>query len=94
MGRATEYVNTNTFSGWLVGWGLGFISLWAFFVGLVLVCFFFPFNEAFVDIAGGIGDIIKSSQTGKLENASSLFWETSFERRLLLTAINSSAFPG
>lgn len=53
-----------------------------------VVLFFFSFNETFVHIAGSIGDIIKARQTGKLENARNVFWETSFEYRLLQTAVS------
>lgn len=51
--KKAEYVNTNTFSVDFYWFGLGVFS----------------FNETFVHTEDGIGDIIKSSQTGKLENA-------------------------
>lgn len=53
----------------------------------VVMCLLF--NEAFAYFAGGNGDIIKSSKTGKFENARNVFWETSFEYRLLPTAVST-----
>lgn len=35
-----------------------------------------------------MGDIVKPSQTGKLENVRNVFWETPFEYRLLSTAVS------
>lgn len=57
------------------------------FSGVFFFFFFHLMRHLFI-LQVALVTLLKSSQTGKLENARNVFWETSFEYRLLPIAVS------